>query len=147
MSEKLFNSVGVVNRFFSRQSWITKPVYYFLDKWVPTAANDHLSWDDEANVAMLEQTPARAKKLLYIIGLILLVAIIWACFARVDELTRGEGRVIPSRQVQIIQSLDGGIVSKILIAEGQVVKMGDPLVCIDVTRAASTLRENQSQYL
>ena len=147
MSEKLFNSVGVVNRFFSRQSWITKPVYYFLDKWVPTAANDHLSWDDEANVAMLEQTPARAKKLLYIIGLILLVAIIWACFARVDELTRGEGRVIPSRQVQIIQSLDGGIVSKILIAEGQVVKMGDPLVSIDVTRAASTLRENQSQYL
>lgn len=147
MSEKLFNSVGVVNGFFSRQSWITKPVYYLLDLWVPNAPNSALAWGEEADIAMLEQTPAGAKKLLYVIAFILLVAIIWACFAHVDELTRGEGRVIPARQVQIVQSLDGGIVSQILVAEGQTVKTGDALVRIDETRVASTLRENQSQYL
>lgn len=147
MSEQLFKRIGATNDFFKRQTWLSKPIYYFLDKWVPNQANKSLDWEEEAQLAMLEETPLRAKKLLYSIGIILLVIIVWACFAQVDELTRGEGRVIPSRQVQVIQSLDGGIVSELLVAEGQVVKMGAPLVRIDETRAASSLRENQSQYL
>ena len=77
----------------------------------------------------------------------LIVLLIWAGFAKVDEVIRGEGRVTPSRQVQVIQSLDGGIVSQLLVREGQTVKIGDPLVRIDETRAIATLRENRSQYL
>jgi adhesin transport system membrane fusion protein len=49
--------------------------------------------------------------------------------------------------VQVIQSLDGGIVSRILVAEGQTVKEGQPLIRIDQTRAVSSLRENQTQFL
>ncbi len=147
MSEGLFKNLGSINSFFKRQSWLTRPIYYLLDKWVPEDSKSDLHWDEEADLAILEQTPLRAKKLVYSIGVVLIVILIWASFAEVDEVTRGEGRVIPSRQVQVIQSLDGGIVSKILVTEGQTVSVGDALVQIDETRAESSLRENQSQYL
>src|SRR5690606_9630709 len=87
------------------------------------------------------------KKILYLMIASLLVLVAWAGFTKIEEITRGEGRVIPSQQVQIIQSYDGGIVSELLIHEGSVVTKGQPLVKIDKTRAVSSLRENRSQYL
>ena len=147
MSESLFKKIGVVNQLFSRQSWLTKPIYYLIDRAVPTESRDDLTWDEEADLAILEQTPLRAKLLLYAILAILLAGLAWAWLGKVDEITRGEGRVIPSRQLQVIQSLDGGIVSEILVKEGDIVKVGMPLIKIDETRAISSLRENKSQYL
>ncbi len=84
--------------------------------------------------------------LLYAIAFVLLAFLVWAYFSEVQEVSRGEGRVIPSKQVQVIQSLDGGIVSEILVTEGQSVEVGTPLIRIDETRAISSLRENQSQF-
>ncbi len=55
--------------------------------------------------------------------------------------------MIPSRQIQVLQSMDGGIVSEILVREGQTVKVGDLLLKVDPTRMVSSLRENRSQYL
>lgn len=78
------------------------------------------------------------------VGAVVLL-LIWASFARVDELTRGEGKVISSRQLQVIQSLDGGVVSEILVKEGQVVEAGQLLLRIDETRATSGVRENAAQ--
>ncbi|MES2499734.1 MAG: HlyD family type I secretion periplasmic adaptor subunit, partial [Pseudomonadota bacterium] len=75
-----------------------------------------------------------------------LAVLAWAWLAKVDEITRGEGRVIPSRHLQVIQSLDGGIVTEILVREGDLVKVGMPLIKIDETRAVSSLRENKGQY-
>lgn len=147
MSEQLFKKLGTINHFLKSQAWLTKPIYYFLDQWTPTETKEDLHWDDEADLAILEQTPVKAKLLLYTIAAILAVFIIWAWLAEVDEVTRGEGRVIPSKQVQVIQSLDGGIVSEILVKEGQTVLVGTPLIRIDETRAVSSLRENQAQYL
>ncbi len=147
MSEGLFKKFGALNSFLKGQSWLTKPIYWMVDRAVPTESRDDLNWNEEADLAMLEQAPLKAKKLLYTILGIMLVALVWAWFAKVDEVTRGEGRVIPSRQVQVIQSLDGGIVSAILVKEGDIVKVGTPLIKIDETRAKSSLRENQSQYL
>ena len=147
MSEGLFKKIGIVNRLFTRQSWFASPIYWMVDHVVPTESRDDLSWSEEADLAMLEQAPLKAKKLLYAILAIMLVILVWAWFAKVDEVTRGEGRVIPSRQVQVIQSLDGGIVSQILVKEGDLVNVGTPLIKIDETRAVSSLRENQSQYL
>lgn len=60
---------------------------------------------------------------------------------------RGEGKVVPSRQVQIIQSLDGGIVEEILVKPGQEVEAGQILLKIDSTRFASSLGENNAEYL
>jgi adhesin transport system membrane fusion protein len=147
MSEKLFDKLGTLNRVLKSQTWLTKPIYYFIDRTVPTETREDLHWQDEADLAILEQTPVKAKLLLYAIACVLIALILWASFAKVDEVTRGEGRVIPSKQVQVIQSLDGGIVSEILVHEGQTVTVGSPLIRIDETRAVSSLRENQVQYL
>jgi len=76
-----------------------------------------------------------------------IVLLVWASFAQLDEVTRGEGKVIPSRQVQVMQSLDGGIVSEILVKEGQQVKTGQLLLKVDPTRFVSSLRENRAQYI
>jgi adhesin transport system membrane fusion protein len=101
----------------------------------------------DAGRAALEQEPLRARLLLRIFWATVVIALLWAGFARIDEITRGEGRVIPSRQLQVLQSLDGGVVSEILVREGQVVEQGQPLVNIDPTRFDSSLAENKAQYL
>jgi len=147
MSEDLFKKLGTINHFLKSQTWLTKPIYYFLDKWTPTETKEDLPWHEEADLVILEQTPVRARLLLYTIAALMLLLVLWAFFARVDEVVRGDGRVIPSKQVQVIQSLDGGIVSEILVSEGESVAVGAPLIRIDETRAVSSLRENQSQYL
>ena len=147
MSQGLFKVIGGLNNFLKSQSWLTAPIYWMVNRAVPTETRDNLAWSEEADLAILEQAPLKAKKLLYCMLAILIAVLVWAYFAKVDEVTRGEGRVIPSRQVQVIQSLDGGIVSDILIREGDLVKVGTPLIKIDETRVASSLRENQSQYL
>lgn len=147
MSENLFKKLETINLFLKSQTWLTKPIYYFLDRWTPTETKEDLPWHEEADLVILEQTPLRARRLLYTITVILLLVVVWAFFAKVDEVVRGDGRVIPSRQVQVVQSLDGGIVSEILVGEGDSVAVGAPLIRIDQTRAVSSLRENQSQYL
>ncbi|SKB29858.1 HlyD family efflux transporter periplasmic adaptor subunit [Sphingopyxis flava] len=67
--------------------------------------------------------------------------IIWSRFAVVEEVTIGQGQVVPSGRVQVVQSLEGGIVSSLKVREGQVVDAGQPLVIIDPTRAATSFNE------
>jgi adhesin transport system membrane fusion protein len=71
----------------------------------------------------------------------------WASWAELDEVTRGEGKVIPSRQVQVVQNLEGGIVAEIAVREGAIVERGEVLVRIDDIRAASSLRESRARHL
>ena len=66
---------------------------------------------------------------------------VWANYAIIDETTSAQGRVIPSSQLQVVQTLEGGIVSEILIAEGDLVEEGEVLMNIDDTGAASRLGE------
>ena len=73
--------------------------------------------------------------------------VIWANIAHVDELTRGEGKVIPSSKLQNVQSFDGGIVSEILVKDGEYVKKGQPLMRIDTTRFQATFEENEEALL
>ncbi len=147
MSQQLFEKLGKLHDFFKSQGWLTRHVHIFLEKWAPVYTKQDHEWEDEADLAILEQTPLRAKKVLYWIAAVLVVLLVWSSVTQVDEVTRGEGRVIPSKQVQVVQSLDGGIVAELLVREGQTVKEGEPLVRIDQTRAVSSLRENRAQYL
>lgn len=104
-------------------------------------------FDANADWAIAEQTPRGARIVVWLSFAAVLVLLLWAAFAVLDEVTRGEGKVIPTRQIQILQSLDGGIVSEILVREGQSVKVGDLLLKVDPTRMVSSLRENRSQHL
>ena len=72
--------------------------------------------------------------------------LIWAHFAVLDEVTRGEGTVIPSSKTQVIQNLEGGILAEVLVREGDIVEKGDILVRIDNTAAQANFRDLQSQY-
>ncbi len=101
----------------------------------------------DADWAIGEQTPRGAKLAIWLSLGALVVLIVWAALAKIDEVTRGDGKVIPSSQNQIVQSLDGGIVSEIFVKEGQSVEKGELLLKIDPTRFVSSLRENRSQYL
>ncbi|PKO37567.1 MAG: HlyD family type I secretion periplasmic adaptor subunit [Betaproteobacteria bacterium HGW-Betaproteobacteria-6] len=101
----------------------------------------------DADLAMLRQEPLRARVLLRSIGIVFAVFVMWAAVAQLDEVTRGEGKVIPSRQVQILQSIDGGLVSEILVREGEIVQPEQLLIKIDETRFVSSVKENQAQYL
>lgn len=101
----------------------------------------------DADLAMLRQEPLRARVLLRAIGIVFLVFLLWAAIARLDEVTRGEGKVIPSKQLQVLQSIDGGLVSEILVREGEVVQPEQLLVKIDETRFQSSVNENRAQYL
>lgn len=101
----------------------------------------------DADLAIYQQEPLRARLVIRAAALVLFVFVMWAAFAELDEVTRGEGKVVPSRQLQVIESLDGGIVSSIHVKEGELVQQGQLLVQIDETRFLSSVRENRSQYL
>ena len=122
-------------------------VNWFLDPWLRPEQELPPGWTADATIARLAQEPLRARKLLHVTLLVFLLLILWAAIARIDEVTRGEAKVVPSRQIQVIQSLDGGIVSRIHVREGAIVEAGELLVSIDATRFVSSLRENRAQYL
>ncbi len=103
------------------------------------------NFEQEADEVMSRSKTQRAQKIVRASAVIVLLLIVWAALAKVDEVTRGEGRVIPSRQLQVLQSFDGGVVSEILVKEGQVVEVGQLLLKIDETRATSGVRESAAQ--
>ena len=83
-----------------------------------------------------------------IIGVLvfIIVFIVWSNMAILDEVTKGEGQVIPSSRVQTIQNLEGGILSEILVNTGSIVEPGDVLLRIDNSMAKSTYNEEQTRY-
>ena len=87
------------------------------------------------------RTPRTSRILLTSSLALIATFLIWANFAVLDEVKRGNGKVIPSRQTQIIQSLEGGIVDQILIQEGDIVRAGQPLMRINDTKFASEFGE------
>ena len=93
-----------------------------------------------------EETPYNMNILLYVIGVGFLILIIWASFSEIDELARGQGKVIPANKIQTIQNLDGGTVSEILIQEGEHISKEQPLMKIDTIRFEASLEENQEMY-
>lgn len=109
------------------------------------AAAGMRSFEQDADAVMSTVGTQRAQKLVRSALLVVVLLIVWASLAQVDEVTKGEAKVIPSKQLQVIQSLDGGVVSEILVKEGQVVEAGQLLLKIDETRATSGVRESAAQ--
>ncbi len=76
-----------------------------------------------------------------------LIALLWAGFFQLDEITRAQGKVIPSSREQVIQSLDAGVLSELLVREGSIVEKDQVLLRIDDARAGAVYREAQEKYL
>lgn len=109
----------------------------------PTSGQD---WVLEAEWQRIMQTPVKAKGLLYSVVLVIFILVVWAYFAQIDEVAKGDGKVIPSQQLQVLQSYDGGIVQDILVREGERVSKGQVLLRVDPTRYISSLEENTTQF-
>jgi membrane fusion protein, adhesin transport system len=136
--------IGLLKQF---SLWSEQFLSRLMNKLMPVGEDTDYDWQLDADRALVEQTPVRSRALLYCVALSVIALIIWAAFAEIDEVTRGEGKVIPSRQVQILQSLDGGVVTEIAVQEGDVINEGDLLVRLDATRFVSSLRESQAEVL
>ena len=115
---------------------------WMRERLTPPPDND---WVLEAEWARIQQRPLRARVLLYGVVMTIVVLIVWACLAPVDEVDRGDGKVVPSSQLQVLQSYDGGIVQDILVKEGQFVKAGSVILRVDPTRYISSLQENSTR--
>jgi membrane fusion protein, adhesin transport system len=74
-------------------------------------------------------------------------ALLWATNSRVEEITAGNGRVVPSSHEQVIQSLEAGILTELLVKEGDVVQAGQPLLKIDPTKANAVFQEGSNKVL
>lgn len=142
-AEKILDKLASANEKRIGREFIDR----LFGRWIPEKNDEDMDWVSDAEWGHLKQEPIRTRAVLRWIGITLLILTLWAAFAQVDEVTRGSAKVTPSRQVQIIQSVDGGIVSDIMVHEGQVVEAGQMLFKIDETRFISSLEENRVQYL
>ena len=95
----------------------------------------------EAEDIIENTSPRGGRLIIWSILIFIIFVLIWTSIAEIDEVTRGEGTVIPSRQIQVIQNLEGGIISEILVREGDVVDAGQILIKLDNTQFAAALRE------
>ncbi len=143
--QKNFHGLGRVLNFLS------KPFSFLVEKlfarWLLPSSAQSSDWVDDADWARIQQAPLRSRALLYAVFVVVIMLITWAGFAQIDEVARGQGKVIPSQHTQVIQSFDGGVVQEILVREGQVVEKNTLLLRIDSTRFVSSYRENHAQYL
>ncbi|CAE6909943.1 Membrane fusion protein (MFP) family protein [Pseudomonas marincola] len=101
----------------------------------------------EVEGVMLEDSPWLSRVTLWVVCACLVAAVVWAKFAILEEVTTGQGKAIPSSKIQVIQNLEGGIVSEIFVREGQVVEKGDVLLRLDDTRFLSNKGESDADRL
>ncbi len=110
------------------------------DREFPTEDLEYMS---SLNAAVLVKSSASSKIILWSIFLLFGWFVLWSSVAEIDELTRGFGKIIPSSQIQVVQNLEGGIISEILVQEGATVTKGQPLLKINNVGFASSYEESK----
>lgn len=114
--------------------------------------SNKIEWSDSdfaSDVIAAKMQGPKPRSMLLLIGVFafFIAAYIWADNAILDEVTRGNGTVIPSSQIQVIQNLEGGILKELLVREGEIVEKGQILLRIDDTSFAARFGEIESNYL
>lgn len=108
--------------------------------WVENVKRDF--WPDPSDQ---EMRPLPESRVVRLVALVIFVFIVWASIFSLDEVTVGPGKVIPSSQDQVIQSLEGGILVKMHVREGDVVEAGQVLAQLDRTRMESVVEESATK--
>jgi len=107
---------------------------------------DDAEFMSEVSAATLESAHRLGHSLLILSLAFFVAAGWWANETSLDEVTRGDGKVVPSSKIQVIQNLEGGILSEVLVTEGESVEKGQILLKIDDTRFSSSFRETKLKY-
>lgn len=110
-----------------------------------TAAETDAS-DDLLGELKSETHYSGAVRLIVISAALMLVALIWAWFGVLDEVSTGTGKVIPSSREQVLQSLEGGILTELYVHEGDQVQAGEVVARLDPTRSQSSVGESAARY-
>ena len=97
-----------------------------------------------SKVSFKEPPLPKSSVIIWIIGIGLLVLLSWAWLFKLEEVSTGTGKIIPSSKEQVIQSLDGGILTKLNVKEGEIVERGQVLAQLDPTRFESNVGESES---
>lgn len=116
-------------------------------KWLFGDRNATTLTSNEVNKALLDDSPRVVRITLWAILGFFIIMIAWASLAEIDEVTRRDGKAIPSSRLQKIQNLEGGIVAEVFVHEGEVVKAGAPLLRLDDTRFRSNAGESEADRL
>ena len=98
----------------------------------------------EVEKALIDDAPRIVRLTIWGVIAFFVFLVGWAHFAVIDEVTKGDGKAIPSSRLQKIQNLEGGIVAQIYVKEGQIVEAGAPLIRLDDTRFASNVGETEA---
>lgn len=99
----------------------------------------HFGGEDEVRLS-------NATRVVKILAVLIMVLVGWAYFAVLDEVSTGDGKVVPIRREQVIQSLEGGIVSRLEVQENQIVEAGQLLAQLDPTITESDVGESTAKY-
>lgn len=112
----------------------------------PLNTND-LEYMNSLSAAVIYNRPKKLHWVLIAFLITITLFIIWASIAKIDEIARGSGKVVPNGQNQIIQNLEGGIVSEILVKEGESVEKDQILIKISNEKSNSTVASNELKAL
>ena len=119
---------------------------YDTDELSMKYSDTDIAYMQSLSAAVVERSPKHLLLIVFIIAIVVLAALIWMSWAEIDVVVRGNGKVIPARQLQLIQSLEGGIVSEILVKEGDIVDKTQPLIKISDVAFSSSFEENRLMY-
>ncbi len=108
---------------------------------------DDLDYMHDISEALMAQSTPRSSALLYLMALLVMCAAAWAALTEIDEVTVAQARVISSSREQVVTTLEGGVLSQLLVSEGAEVQKGQPLAQIDRTRFASSYEEGHHREL
>ena len=100
---------------------------------------------NDLNAALQKEKHSGQFWVIILFFLFLVVFVVWAYNSPVEEVTRGNGNIIPSSREQVIQSLDPGIVTEIMVKEGDMVEKDQILMKLDDTRSSAVLRESEAK--
>jgi adhesin transport system membrane fusion protein len=106
---------------------------------------DDVDYVTDIRTSILAQSPRGGRMILWATMLLFVIFIIWAAVSEVEQVTRGQGKVIPASQIQVVQNLEGGILAELHVKVGDTVTKDQLLLRIDQTRFISSVEQNQAK--
>jgi len=104
--------------------------------------SEEIDYHTDIRTSIMVQSPRGGRAILWAVMLLFVIFILWAAFSEVEQVTRGQGKVIPASQIQVVQNLEGGILAELHVKVGDTVKKDQLLLRIDETRFVSSFEQN-----